>query len=198
MSLTDVSRLHRIALHLSGTVVARVTASDLARPTPCAGWDLQRLLGHVIGQNHGFAHAIATPEAPLAAYSDRVPEPEEVHSSWQLSADRLSLAVVETPLDRRVLLVEIDRDRRFPVAMVLGFHLLDTLVHTWDIATALGEDFRPDAELAEATLALARQVPNGPSRLAPGAAFAPALLLGQGDAWQQALALLGRHDVQLA
>jgi len=46
--------------------------------------------------------------------------------------------------------------------VVVGFQLLDTVIHTWDMATALGTKFRPDDELVDATLSQARLVPGAP------------------------------------
>ena len=53
----------RAALAHLGTVVDRVTAADLALPTPCAGWDVHALLDHVVGGNLLYARA-ASGEAP--------------------------------------------------------------------------------------------------------------------------------------
>lgn len=92
-----------------------------------------------------------------------------------------------------MLLVEISPEMRFPVATVVGFHLLDTVVHTWDIATALGKDFRPDDELITATSGQAQRVPDGPVRERPGAAFAPGVVVDSVDDWDQTLAMLGRR-----
>jgi hypothetical protein len=91
-----------------------------------------------------------------------------------------------------VLLVEISEEMRFPVATAVGFQLLDTVVHNWDVATALGLPHRPDDELVAATLAVARRVPDGPNRRVPGAAFAPARSAPEVDDWARALALVGR------
>lgn len=176
--------LHRRALAVAGAVVARVRPADLTRPTPCAGWDLGALLGHMIGQNHGFAEAVETGSAPRSAYAPRP-------TGWPGSADRLSTAFAAAPADRTVLLVEISGEQRFPVHVVAGFHLLDTVVHTWDVAAALGEPFRPDDDLVAETLAQARRVPTGPARERPGAAFAPERPAA-GDDWDRTLALLGR------
>ncbi|MFJ6405663.1 maleylpyruvate isomerase N-terminal domain-containing protein [Streptomyces hydrogenans] len=38
----------------------RVTPDDLARPTPCAGWDLKDLLDLMTAQHHGIAAAART------------------------------------------------------------------------------------------------------------------------------------------
>ncbi len=187
----DLRPLHRRALDAAGSVIAEVRATDLARPSPCAGWDLRALLAHMIGQNHGFADAVEGLDAPRSAFAARPPDPPS--GTWAASAERVATAFAAAPPERDVRLIEISAAQRFPVGVVVGFHLLDTVVHAWDVATALGRDFRPDAELVDATLAQARLIPAGPSaRERPGAAFGPVLPAGE-DAWQQALALLGRH-----
>jgi uncharacterized protein (TIGR03086 family) len=191
-TINDLRPLHHHALDVAGTVLARVGPADLSRATPCAGWDLRTLLGHIIGQNHGFATAVAAPDAPLDAYADRIPTPDGVAAAWQESADQVATAFAAAPLDREVLLAEISPDMRFPVATVVTFHLLDTVVHAWDVATALGERFRPDDELVTATLSIARRVPGGPAREQPGASFAPQRPVDGRDDWHDALALLGR------
>ncbi|PZS31177.1 MAG: TIGR03086 family protein, partial [Pseudonocardiales bacterium] len=166
---TDLRLLHRRALDVAGGVVARVQAVDLVRPSPCLGWDLGALLGHAVGQNHGFAQAVEEADAPLESFVPRPVPADELCAAWQESADRLATAFAAAPLDREVLLVEISPEIRFPLATVVGFHLLDTVVHTWDIATALGEEFRPDDELVAATFGQAQRVPGGEARERPGA-----------------------------
>lgn len=177
--------LHRHALDLASEQVAAVQPTDLGRPTPCADWDLAALLAHMTGQNHGFADALRG-GTDVAAYAP-VPGLE----AWPRSVADL-LDAVEHPRTDAVLLPEISTERRFPVATVLGFQTLDSAVHAWDVATALGRTWRPDPELAAAVLELARAVPAGPARTAPGAAFAPVLAVDGDDPWVTALALLGR------
>ena len=191
-TITDLRPLHRRALDAAGDVLAGVRPTDLGRPTPCAGWDLRALLGHVVGQNHGFAAAVESPDAPIAAFADRPPDPGGVTAAWQASADRVAGAFAAAPLDRRVLLVELSSEVRFAVATVVGFHLLDTVVHAWDVATAIGETFRPDGELLAAALAQAERVPDGASRERPGAPFGPVVPVDGADDWRRTLALVGR------
>jgi uncharacterized protein (TIGR03086 family) len=177
--------LHHRALDLATALVATVRPDDLGRPTPCAGWDLAALLAHMTGQNHGFADALRG-GADVAAY---VPVPGV--AAWPASVADLLDAVAHPGTDT-VLLPEISTERRFPVPVVLGFQTLDTAVHAWDVATALGRTWRPDPELVAAVLEQARLVPAGPARTAPGAAFAPGLAADGDDPWTTALALLGR------
>jgi uncharacterized protein (TIGR03086 family) len=199
MEIIDPRPLHRRALELATSLVDRVGAADATRPTPCPPWDLSALLGHMIGQNHGFAAALeistesgAAADVPVSAFAPRPPGPDLV-SDWKASTDRLTAAADGCDLARPVLLPEISEQFRFPAAMAIGFQLLDTVVHGWDVATALGVAYRPDDELVANTLRIAQQVPDGPVREQPGAAFAPVLPVPDGtDPWHRALALLGR------
>jgi uncharacterized protein (TIGR03086 family) len=186
--------MHRRALDLLTRSVVPVGPERWSLPTPCAGWDLRDLIAHLVGQNHGFAEAVAEGDAPERAFTPRGPaaEPGEWAAQWHASVDRLVTAFGGADPDRPVRLVEIAPDRRLPVRAALGFQLLDTTVHAWDVATALGEAFRPDDDLVAVTVELARQVPSGEARDHAGAAFAPEVATADGDDWVRALALLGR------
>ncbi|HST63949.1 MAG TPA: TIGR03086 family metal-binding protein [Mycobacteriales bacterium] len=186
--VTDFRPLHRQALEVATGYVAGIEDDALVRPTPCAGWDLRDLLAHMIGQHHGFAAAVTDGDAPESAYAPR----DVLPGAWQESVDVLLAAFAAADLSRTVRLVEISTDRLLPAGVAISFQLLDTVIHTWDVATALGRSFVPDAETAGTTLALAKLVPQGDNRLKPGAAFAPALRPDTPDDWTQALALTGR------
>ncbi len=191
MPTVTATTLHRRALDRVGEVVARTTPADLPRPTPCAGWDLGRLLAHMIGQNHGFADA-AERDVGIEAFADRpVGDPA---GQWAASAARVGDALAAAvAADRSVLLAEFAAFGRIPAPVVLGMHLLDTVVHGWDVATALGRPYRPDDELVAATLDVARTIPTGKGRTQPGASFGPVVPGEPDDPWELALHLVGRR-----
>jgi len=193
MEIVDLRSLHRRALKLATVTVERVTPADATRSTPCPPWDLHALLAHLIGQNHGFAAAVAGPgDAPLEAFAPRPPAADPA-AEWAASAEQLTLAFADADLQRPVLLPEISAEHPFPAGVVIGFHLLDTVVHGWDVATALEVEYEPDDELVAATLRVAQFVPTGSAREQPGAAFAPVLPVAVDAApWPRTLALLGR------
>jgi uncharacterized protein (TIGR03086 family) len=196
MTMTGVALAqHRQALDGATAEVRGLRPGDLDRPSPCAGWDLRALLEHMIGQNHGFAEAVEGPQdAPAPAFAPRSIDDAGLVEAWEESADRTAAAFAAAPGERHVLLVEVAVAQRFPLATVLGVHLLDTVVHTWDVATAAGRGFRPDEDLAVVVVGLAARVPDGPARERPDAAFAPAVTGPDGsDPWVDALALLGRR-----
>ena len=68
--------------------------------------------------------------------------------------------------------------------------LLDTAVHAWDVATALGDTYRPDETTAGFVLDYARKIASRPGG-SPGV-FAEALADTGTDPWFDALRLLGR------
>ena len=112
-----------------------------------------------------------------------------------VGAAAMVLAAFDEPgvLDREFLLSDISADRTFPGRQAIGFHLVDYVVHGWDVARALGVPYQPDPEVLAFAVAIARAVPTGPSRLVPGAAFAPALTVpSAADALTETLLLLGR------
>ncbi|MDQ6659282.1 MAG: TIGR03086 family metal-binding protein [Actinomycetota bacterium] len=193
MATADQRQLHRAALKIASGYADRINETDLGRPTPCVGWNLGRLLSHMVGQHLGFAAAIRDGDAPKSAY---LPV-RFSRQSWRDSADELIAAFAGADLRGAVLQVELHRKRQLPVTVVIGAQLLDTVVHTWDIARSLGEDFTPSKKLVRPVLRMAEQIPDTGNRDAPGAAFEHALLAAD-TPWHQTLALLGRNPLLTA
>ncbi|GLY48994.1 hypothetical protein [Lentzea sp. NBRC 102530] len=73
----------------------------------------------------------------------------------------------------------------------VGFHLIDHVVHGWDVARSLGLDHRLAPELAEPALRIALSVLDA-GRGEPGAPFAPAVPANEDDPLHRNLAAVGR------
>jgi uncharacterized protein (TIGR03086 family) len=189
----DITRYDRQAVAASVEVVRHATPADLPRPTPCAGWTLDDLLAHMAAQHRGFAAAAGGNGADPATWAVD-PDPGDRLAEYGRSADRVVAAFAAGGvLDRTFHLAGFPPPATFPGAVAIGFHTVDYVVHTWDVARALGRDWRPDPGLARRALVLAGQVPDGPPRLEPGAAFAPVLPSPDGAVdLDRVLALLGR------
>ena len=174
-------------------VVAKISAEDLGRPTPCAEWDLGALLAHMAGQHYGFAAAAAGQGGDLAVRRP-VPLGADFVRGYAAAADAVVDAFgVEGVPDRPFELPEISTEQAFPGRVAIGFHLVDYVVHGWDVATAIGVDWDLPDDVVAAALPLARSVPGGAVREVPGAAFGPALpVAGGATAMQEILSLLGR------
>ncbi|GHA07708.1 TIGR03086 family protein [Streptomyces spiroverticillatus] len=181
------------AVRVSLEVVSRVRAADLGRPTPCAAWTLRDLLAHMTAQHEGFA-AAARGEGGAEVWRPRADASDPV-GAYEAAAGRVLAAFAELGvLGRPFLLPEIDPERPVPGVRAVGFHLVDYVVHAWDVARSLGGGVEFGAEVLDAALAVARKVPEGDARTAPGAAFAPGVAYSSagGTALGEILARLGR------
>jgi uncharacterized protein (TIGR03086 family) len=177
------------AVRASMAVVDRISRSDLSLPTPCAEWDLGALLAHMTVQHRGFAAAAAGHGGDPGLW---VPGPldEDPASAYAAAAEAVIDAFAAHDLD--LLLPEI-APTPIPRRVAIGFHLVDYVVHGWDVASALGVEYEVPDDVVAAALPIAEAVPEGESRLAPGAAFAPRLPDPGGSPLDRILALLGRN-----
>jgi uncharacterized protein (TIGR03086 family) len=166
---------------------------DLDRPTPCAGWSLDGLIAHMTAQHYGWIAAAVGHGADLSVWQPGAPVADPI-GEYAEAARRVTEAFGdEGVLDREFALAEISPVRRFPAAQAISFHLVDYLVHGWDVARALGVDFEPEPDLLAAALSIALYVPGGEARTRDGAAFAPGLRVpAQAGLLDQIVALLGR------
>ncbi|MGA5817250.1 TIGR03086 family metal-binding protein [Kitasatospora sp. NPDC094028] len=194
-----IIELHARSLELAAEVVDSVRPGQLDLPTPCAGWTLRGLLEHVLGQHQGFAAAGRGAGPDLALFAD-APVGADVAGDFRRTGAELTAAFrAAAAADRPLWLPEIRDGGPFPLRDAVGFHLLDTLVHGWDVAAVLGRAdglvaaVEREEELAAVLLAVAEAVPDTPEARAPGRAFRPGLEPGGGvGRFDRALALLGR------
>lgn len=188
---------HRRAVLASVGVVSRITAGDLGRDTPCAGWQLGDLLVHMTVQHDGFAAAAKGLGADPAVWQPR-PLGDDPAGDYEAAARRvLDAFAAPDVLTREFALPEISTAVTFPAERAIGFHLVDYVTHGWDVARSLDLPYQLDPDVLEIALRVAQAVPDGENRLAPGAAFAPGLpapadaptldrivaLLGRSPAW---------------
>jgi len=174
MSFDEIRDGDRRAVRRSVELVDTITASDLTRPTPCGDWTLANLLGHLTAQHRGFAAAAGGQGADLTHWSVRATGPDPVEE-YRIAAEEVVAAFAATGPDTPFALPEITTRMTFPAKQAIGFHFIDYVVHSWDLARSLDVPVDLADDLVRAALPIAVAVPNGPERLAEGAAFAPAL-----------------------
>jgi uncharacterized protein (TIGR03086 family) len=193
-SLTGIVALDAQAVRASVGLVERATARDLARPTPCADWTLHGLLRHMIAQHYGFA-AAAAGDGDLARWMLRPLGADPAAAYREAAECVLDAFAADGAVDRDFPLPEITRDLMFPGRQAISFHLVDYVVHSWDVARTLSRPADLDPALVAAALRVAQAVPGGAARLEPGAAFGPAVAWAGGpggSGLDQIVALLGR------
>lgn len=156
----DIRRLDRHALLLTGEVVSRVKTDHLTLATPCADWTLQGLLRHLVSQNEGFAASARGAGERWAVWRDGDLGDDPV-GAYEASVGKVTAAFAEDDvLERRFALPEVGEGFAVPGRIAIGFHLLDYVVHAWDVAVTIGAPWEPAAELTTAALRVAANVPD--------------------------------------
>lgn len=162
------------AVRATMAVVTRISPADWSAPTPCAEWNLADLLAHMTAQHRGFAAAIAGRGADPGVWRPLPLGDDPVQAYAEAGEAVIAAFAAPCALDREILLPEIS-PQPFPGRVVLGFHLVDYVVHGWDVARSIGAPYELPDDVLAAALPIAAVVPDGEIRLGPGAAFAPRL-----------------------
>jgi len=151
--MSDLLDLSRQALAAAAIPVAAVSTSDLSRPTPCGDWDLSSLLGHMTAHNRGWAaSALGTPaDASVwdsVAYDD----------TFDASCAAVSAAFESCSLER----LDVYGYGSISLNTALRMHIVDYVIHGWDVAAALGLPYSVDHALASAAYDIMRTFPDRP------------------------------------
>ncbi len=142
------------------------------RPSPCDAWDARGVLEHVIG----FHDVLLL--RPLGLKPDRPRDDPQLR--WDLTYGRL-----ETAFEPGRGLFELDASAMLPNLT------RDVLVHTWDLARAVGADDRLNAHWCEHFYA---DLPNDPLALRVSGMFdAPLAVADKSVVQSKLLARLGRN-----
>jgi uncharacterized protein (TIGR03086 family) len=193
----DLRALHRTAVLASVDAVSAVTIGDLSRETPCAGWNLADLLIHMTVQHRGFAAAARGHGADEAIWQgDPVAEAvtaDPVGAYSAAAAEVIDAFGGADVLDAPFALPEFGPGATFPGSLAIGFHLVDYVVHGWDVARTIGQPFELSADVVAAALPLALAVPDGAFRAGDRAFFGPVISLTKATSdLDRILAYLGR------
>lgn len=150
--MTDPRPRLRRALDQVGALVE--TATHLDAPTPCEGWDVRTLLGHLVTVERRLAH-VARGGSPFdIPHVCEVPDGEHAAELADARADLLRVWADDAVLDR---------DLTLPWAVLPGrvaaqSYALELTAHAWDLAVATHRLDDLDPSLAEACLGDAEEV----------------------------------------
>jgi uncharacterized protein (TIGR03086 family) len=158
------ARYGRIAAGLNDRI-GRLSETDWSKQTPCTEWDTRGLLTHVVGVHRTIgAMVTGAADEPVDADTDLV-------TAWQSGRAGIESALADDSGALKV--VDTQRFGTMPFAVVVGGLLCtDTIVHTWDLSRATGQDERLDP--AGVATAFAGLKAYGDAIRAPGA-FGPAV-----------------------
>lgn len=189
--------MHRTAVLQSIDIVKAVTRHDFGRPTPCGDWTLLDLLAHMTVQHRGFAAAArgngADPQNWNAAAVVEEVGADHARAYAEAAGDVIAAFAAEGTLEVQFALPEFGAAAVVPGAMAVGFHLVDYVVHGWDVAASLDVGYELPADVLAAALPLALAVPDGEFRDGTGAPFGAAIEPADGDDFDRLLRHLGRR-----
>lgn len=191
----DIRELDRRAIATLGEVIAKVRPDQLRLPTPCDDWTLHGLIRHQVSDNLGFAAAAKGVTGEILAWnSGRLGD--DPLAAYHRSAETLIKAFADDAiLDRAIQIREFGF---FPGRVALSMHVLDCVVHGWDVAQTIGVPYHPDPELVEHALQVAAFIPTGDDPTErPRSAFDPIVEVPEGkEPLDRLLALVGRDPYQ--
>jgi uncharacterized protein (TIGR03086 family) len=136
--MTDIQDAYRQVSSGFDAAVGAVTPDKWAAQSPCEDWRARDVVAHVVEGHRGVIAAVRGGESkPLSA-------DEEPRRAWE----EASRAMDEITGEPEALAKEIDGPRgKMPAGEVIGrFVTMDLLVHTWDLARAVGADERLDED----------------------------------------------------
>lgn len=167
--MDDVAERHLAVCLRFGQAVAAADGK-WHRRSPCEDWDARGVLEHVIG----FHDVLLL--RPLGFKPDRPRDDQQ--SRWQATYTALATALKSR------------RAERSDAYLLLPSLTRDVLVHTWDLARAVGADDRLDPGWCEAFCT--SLPPEHAALIESGMFSAPVAVSGESDAQVRLLALLGR------
>lgn len=192
--MADVIGLYRRAVDGFAQRLRTVTPDQWSLPTPDAGWDVRALVGHVVSENQWLPPLLEG--RTIAEVGDRFEGDqlgEDPLAAWEAAATAASAACdPDDVLDRVVHVSFGDISGGDYLAQITADHV----IHTWDLARAVGGDERLDPELVDFTADyLGPQVEGWRS----AGAFGPAVAVpDDADAQVRLLALTGRDPLGTA
>ena len=160
--MDPLTGLHDADARLAG-LVARLDADTLTAPTPCANWDVRAMLSHTLQSVEAFSAAVdggdGPDEAELFSGHDILGDDPAAVTRRITARSQAAWAAWNAArgMDESVTTVL----GAMPGAQALGIVTFSTLIHSWDLAVAMGEkvEFTAD-EAALADAVAAGLVPN--------------------------------------
>jgi uncharacterized protein (TIGR03086 family) len=126
----------------AASLVGQVTAEQRHAPTPCSEWDVEALVAHLMGGTAYLLGALSVDGEPLATDE----------ASYRAAVVRCVEAARQPgALDRRCM---SPAGFEWSIGEAAAGTAMDQLVHTWDLAVAIGADRRLDPELVDAVVAM--------------------------------------------
>jgi len=129
-----------------------VSPETLSDATPCSDWNVQQLIDHMVG-GADYLQAALAGEPPPARTSRTVED-------YRRGLERLRTDLRDPGALERTCMSPLGFE--WPVGHAVAGTFMDALIHTWDLATATGQDATLEPELVAACIAMF--LPDMPER----------------------------------
>ncbi len=138
MAVPDIQDTYRQVASGFDAAVRAVTPDKWEAQSPCEQWRARDVVAHVVAGHRSVIAGVRGGE------SMPVDADEDARRAWE----DCSRAIDEITGDPEALAKEIDGPvGRMPTGQIIGqFVTMDLLVHTWDLARAVGADERLDED----------------------------------------------------
>lgn len=157
------------------------------RPSPCPEMSVAHVAAHLVGGVRGFADVAEGGELRFESESSTNTRSEPVAVTFRSEVDRLLAAFSQPGRIGATYSMPWGPTTGF---QLVGFILIETIVHGWDIARGLGTNLDVDDGIARVALAGARMWVDDSVRV-PGM-FGPEVSVGDVSPLDELVAFLGR------
>jgi uncharacterized protein (TIGR03086 family) len=189
--MNDPRATYAQALDQTETVIAQVRADQAGQPTPCADWDVRKLVTHMVGGvirvalvGEG-ADALSVP--PFADLDSG--QPAQWAAAYRAAAGRAAAAWAD---DAKLDVVYALPWGTVPGRVAVAGYVREVLAHGWDLAAATGQETELDQELGTFALELSQR--SLPAEGREGFPFGPVVPVDPGaGVYARLAAWLGRE-----
>jgi uncharacterized protein (TIGR03086 family) len=135
------------AVVTAGVVLAELTTDTASNPTPCAGWDAHQMGGHLVAiLERVAALPVGRSIDEMALVRDDLTV-QEMPAAFTSAAHAVQAAWTDEALASMVTVPWGE----IPGVVAMHVYAAELLIHTWDLATAIGVEpqwHQPDVEAA--------------------------------------------------
>ncbi|MFF9818136.1 TIGR03086 family metal-binding protein [Streptomyces sp. NPDC014006] len=155
MNAIDPRPVYARATEQAAALIRTVRPGQLEGPTPCAEFDVRRLLSHMVG---GTLRIAVVGEGGDGMAVEPFAQGVE-DAGWPEAYDEVRTRVLKAwESDARMTAPVRVPWGEVPGWQALSGYVMEIVTHTWDLSEALGRPLPLDAELAEVALATAERV----------------------------------------
>jgi uncharacterized protein (TIGR03086 family) len=136
--VSEIEHNYRVASDGFDAVVRQVRSDQWECQSPCEKWQARDVVAHIVLGHRGVIASVRGGESrPLG-------DSEDPARAWE----QASAALREITQDPQVMALEVDGPTgKMPAGEIIGrFVTMDLLVHTWDLARAIGADEQLDED----------------------------------------------------